>query len=322
MLTSAQRTEFDREGFLVVKGLLDPERDLDPVIMEYEGVLDQLASELFEGGELKSRYEGEDFSERLIHVCRDTGRIHNQSFDFSLPQKNIKADTPMWTGRAIFDILRNERLLDAMESLIGPEIFSNPVQHVRLKLPEGRGVKDESGQMIEGATQWHQDNGVVLPEADATDMITVWFPLWDAPIESGCLQVIPGSHRQGVMDHCPIGVPGVGIPEKTLDMERAVALPMVRGDVLLLHRRMCHASLANRSQRVRWSFDLRYNPVGQPSGRDNFPGFIARSRKEPTREMRDYEQWAHSWHETRRKLASEPGGPVFNRWDGSAEVCA
>ena len=82
-----------------------------------------------------------------------------------------------------------------MEEVIGPEIYSNPIQHGRLKLPESRAIRDAEGNILQGATPWHQDNGVTQPEADETDMITVWFPLWDAPIESGCLEVIPRSHR-------------------------------------------------------------------------------------------------------------------------------
>ena len=45
-------------------------------------------------------------------------------------------DTPFWTGPAVFALLRNQAILDAVESLIGPEIYANPVQHVRIKPPE------------------------------------------------------------------------------------------------------------------------------------------------------------------------------------------
>ena len=42
----------------------------------------------------------------------------------------------MWQGPAVFDVLTAPPLLDAVESIIGPEIYSNPTQHVRLKPPE------------------------------------------------------------------------------------------------------------------------------------------------------------------------------------------
>ena len=43
VLTNEQRSAFDEDGFVVLRGLLDAKTDLDPVIIEYEGVLDRLA---------------------------------------------------------------------------------------------------------------------------------------------------------------------------------------------------------------------------------------------------------------------------------------
>ena len=98
-----------------------------------------------------------------------------------LPKRNVKPDAPLWVGPAVFNMIRNERLLDAVEQFIGPEIYSNPVQHVRMKPPEQRTpLNQETGRVQVGATPWHQDGGVVNEDADETEMITVWFPLWDA----------------------------------------------------------------------------------------------------------------------------------------------
>lgn len=321
ILSGQQLSDFSEHGYLVVRNLLDPARDLDPVIAEYEHVLDRVGAGLRDRGEVKSDYAGLPFGERLIRLSLESGRVLKQHFDFSLPQRGIREDTPMWVGPAVFAMLRNQRLLDAVEDLIGPEIFSNPVQHVRFKLPEGRAVRDAQGRLLDGATDWHQDNGVVLPEADETDMLTVWFPLWDAPVESGCLQVIAGSHRRGLRDHCPADT-GAHIPTRTLAVDAATPVPMRRGDVLFLHRLTCHAALPNRSAGVRWSFDLRYNPIGQATGRGMFPGFVARSRSHPESELRDARRWADLWHEARRKLASGPAQPAFNRWSASSETCA
>ena len=97
---------------------------------------------------------------------------------------------------------------------------------------------------------------------------------------------------------------------------------MKRGDVLFLHRRTCHGSLPNISNKVRWSFDLRYNPIGQETGRKAFPGFVARSRANPESELCDAKQWASSWEEAQRKIVAENKETFFNRWDENAEVCA
>jgi len=320
-LTSAEAERFHNEGYLVVPGLFDPQADLDPIIEEYDGVLDRLATELLAKGEISSSYPDRNFSERLIRISQETQRLHSQAFDFSLPQKNIRTDTPIWVGPAVFKIIRHPRLLDAVESLLGPEIYSNPVQHVRLKLPENRAVFDPQGRNLDGATVWHQDNGVILPEADATNILTIWFPLWDVPIESGCLQVIPRSTARGLRDHCPVHG-GVSIPDPLLELDQAIPIPLQRGDALFMHRLTCHASLPNRSDSVRWSFDLRYNPIGQATGRGAFPGFVARSRARPETELHDAERWAELWHEARQMLAQQPVLRPFNRWDGKNPTCA
>ena len=82
----------------------------------------------------------------------------------------------------------------------------------------------------------------------------------------------------------------------------------------------CHSSLPNVSDKMRISFDLRYNPIGQPAGRPLFPGFVARSRHNPASGLRDAEAWAQSWYEMRKKL-SRTDVPTFNRWPSNDPVC-
>jgi hypothetical protein len=321
-LSSEQVARFEEQGYLVVEQLFDPVADLDPIIEEYKGVLDRLAEDLYEKGETTSLYQDLPFGQRLIRIYQESGKVHAQYFDFSLPQGGVKPDTPMWVGKAVFNAMTNPRLLDAVESIIGPEIYSNPVQHVRIKPPERLTPRDENGVVQLGATPWHQDNGVVLPEADDTNMLTVWFPLLDAPVEAGPLQVIPYSHLDGLRTHCPGRVGGVTIPEEVLELDQTIPVPMKRGDVLFLTKRTCHSSLSNLSDNIRWSFDLRYNPIGQATGRGAFPGFVARSRSNPASELRDATEWANLWRATRQRMAEENENFVFNRWNSRAMVCA
>ena len=64
-----------------------------------------------------------------------------------------------------------------------------------------------------------------------------------------------------------------------------------------------HGSLSNISDNIRWSFDLRYNPIGQDTGREIFPGFIARSNNDSSNEFRDSKKWKILWEETRKKMS-------------------
>ncbi|MDE0218148.1 MAG: phytanoyl-CoA dioxygenase family protein [Spirochaetaceae bacterium] len=327
MLTAQQIERFHTDGYLLVEDVIPPERYLDPVIHEYEGVLDNLADELHADGEIDSTYADLPFDKRVTRIYAETGRAHAQYFDFSLPFSNVTEQTPFWAGQAVLDALTAEPILDVVESLIGPEIYSNPVQHVRIKPPE-QYLPKANGRPVLAATEWHQDHGVVTPDADDTDMLTVWFSLTDTPVEMGCLKVVPRSHRDGLRQHClnhPI--PGArSIPEKLFQVEDTLPIPTRRGDLICVHKQTVHGSLANVSEEVRWSFDLRYNPIGQHTGREAFPGFVARSRKAPHLELRDGDQWRASWEQARSRMATiNQGGQTdvpFGRWTEGHPDCA
>jgi phytanoyl-CoA hydroxylase len=320
-LTAEQLEQFEAEGYVVVRGLLDPRTIIEPILAEYEELLDQQCRLMHAQGKLSATYDDLPFPERMIRLYSETGQIFAQPFDISLPQSGVTADTPIHLGPAVFGLLTAPALLDAVESLIGPEIVSNPVQHVRIKPPQ-RHLAGTVGALV-GKTAWHQDQGVVLPEADATTILTVWTPLTPATIENGCLTVIPGSHRGELATHCPSNreSPDLHIPAALLHSDGVVPLPMEPGDVLFMHRRTQHASLENRSDHVRWSFDLRYNPVGQPTGRPNFPHFVARSQADPDSVLHEPEEWAALWIEARDRLAGVTTAP-YNRWNNAAPVCA
>ena len=207
-ITEANLEQFEQDGYFVGEGILDPGEDIQPVIDEYDELLGRLARQWHADGTLSRTYE--DMSVRGApepHRPRDTEGSYSGSIDISLPQKNITHDTPMHHGPAVFELLRNPKLLDAVEQFIGPEIFSNPVQHVRIKPPEG--FLPESARLgsLSGRTFWHQDLGVVTDEADDTDILTVWLPITDATEENGCLVVGHRSHHSGLGLHCYTGDP-------------------------------------------------------------------------------------------------------------------
>ena len=208
--------QFDQDGYVVVRSLLDVDRDLQPVVDEYDVVLDQLAQYWQDQGHLASTHADLPFCERLLQLVTEAEQPYDLHFDISLPQVDISEQTPMHHGPAVFNLLRCSRLLDAVEQFIGPEIYSNPVQHTRIKLPENR-LPAASRTGLTAQIAWHQDLGVVTEDANEVDMLTVWFPITPVTIENGCLAVIPGSHRGELMLHCrsrdPLTLNQVCIPE-------------------------------------------------------------------------------------------------------------
>jgi phytanoyl-CoA hydroxylase len=315
---------FAEEGYLVVEDVLDVARDIDPVVAEYSALLDELAATWQAEGKIASTYADLPFAQRLARVLTDTGSQGYQPFDISLPQSGVTEETPIHLGPAVFALLTSPRLLDAVEQLIGPEILSNPIQHVRIKPPQ-RLLPAEMRSSLVGQTDWHQDQGVALPEVDETAMLTVWLPITDATVENGCLCVVPGSHHGGLVTHCSAKKGGarigLHIPDE-LRGSNVVPVPVKRGGALFLTRRTMHASLQNESDGVRWSFDLRYQPVGQPTGRPVFPAFVVRSRRHPEQAVTDWREWAGLWQAARSRMAVNPPAGKLNRWTGEEPVCA
>jgi phytanoyl-CoA hydroxylase len=319
---------FREEGYLLLEDVFDPQRDLDPVVAEYTAKLDRVAAEWFAACAIPSTFADLPFTQRFAHVLNATGSAGYKPFDICLSGK-ITADEPMdqsmHTGPAVFDLITHPLLLDAVEQLIGPEILSNPIQHVRIKPPEALLNEDlYKRNTMMSAVEWHQDQGVALPEVDETDMLTVWFPVLDATVENGCLCIVPCSHQRGLLLHCP-SRPGQAFDLRIPPEVRGAGgfpVPMKRGSVIVLHRRTMHSSLSNKSQGVRWSFDLRYQPVGQPTGRPWFPSFVARSRRDPGSEVHDWRTWAALWAQTRDTLATDRSAMKGRRWTGTEPACA
>ncbi|MBX2881991.1 MAG: phytanoyl-CoA dioxygenase family protein [Granulosicoccus sp.] len=316
-LTEEQLQHFDHCGFVIIEDLLDQEDLLQSIRREYADVLNQWCDQWVQQQLLSQAILKKSFEEQLIAVYR-SGLDYCQPLDISLPPGKVFSDTPFHAGPAVFELLVYEPLLACVESVLGSELTSNPIQHVRIKPPEQFVADDEVRSFIT-STEWHQDRATALSEADNTEMVTVWAAITDATEQNGCLQVIPGSHRKLLNPHCPL--PQLGIPDKLIESDQALPLPVRSGSVILFHPLTIHGSLPNKTSSIRWSFDLRFHKTGQPSGRPMFPSFIARSRMHPANELRDASQWKQMWLDARDSLSAQE--PVeIHRWRADASICA
>lgn len=316
MLSPEQIEHFNTKGYLVVEDLVSQDV-ITAIREEYAGVVDTLYQKWFDDGLVDVAPEGLGFWEKLDQGYLNDLDVH-QPLNLCLPHGNVKHDSPMHSGPAIFELVTQPKLLDMVEDLIGSEITASPIQHVRIKPPE-RAVKKDELRAHVIATDWHQDQGVTLAEADDTTMITVWMAITDATLENGCLQVSADGATEELLPHCLNKQ--VSIVGQDALSANAIPTPVKAGGAVIFHPLTPHASLTNKSDGYRWSFDLRFNVTGQPTGRSQFPEYVVRSRKDPSVVLGDWKELKAMWDETRVRLSSDSYLPQ-HRWDIDNPYCA
>ena len=276
-LTTEQIAQFNTHGVIIAREALTHD-DLQPVIDELSAWIDERARVLRAEEQLADLHEDAPFATRyglLFKQCPDIGR---------------EMDIMHYRGRAMFAFLRNENLLNLLESLLGPELTCNPIQHLRAKPPQAYENRDSPS--FHNAP-WHQDAGVMMPEAEGSDVVTCWLPLAEATVETGCMEVLPGLVEAGYLRHLAAG--GTTIAPEAMPHVEPIPLECKRGDVVLMSRFTPHRSTPNYSGQCRWSLDLRYQPTGEHTGRTGHPDFVARSRRDPSSELTDHEEWCRLW---------------------------
>ncbi len=275
-LSTDQVLAFREEGVLVAEGVLTDD-DISPIISEYAAWIDRRACALQAEGKITEMCDQYPFERRV--AC-----LYAQS-----PEITHGMDIMFARGPATFAFLRNGHLLNAVESLIGPEITCSPIQHIRAKPPAA--LTGEGGGFYN--VPWHQDAGVTWEEADHSDIVTCWIALTDATVENGCMEVLPHVWKQGYREHQDIG--GTTIRPDLMPDIAPRPVPVGKGGIVFMHRYTPHRSTPNYTSGVRWSIDLRYQPTGQPTGRPFHPAFVARSRSCPESVLTNHAEWAHRW---------------------------
>ncbi len=146
---------------------------------------------------------------------------------------------------------RCTRIVRSAESLLDGEVYH---YHSKMIMKDPR---------VGGAWTWHQDygywyqNGVLFPL-----LTSVSIAVDPATKENGCLQVIPGSHLCGRLDHILSGDQAGADRERVehiLDRNPAVYCEMEPGDAIFFDCNLLHRSDQNRSEHPRWSMICCYN---------------------------------------------------------------
>ena len=177
-LSLEQMHQWENDGYLLLKDVV-PESTINGVRDRFACIVDDIIRQLKEQGVVEDEGVEFPFETRLARIAKE----HANRFGRS------------WRGQVataeIFDLHHAARLVDAIGQLTGTDVIGHPVFNARPKLP---------GQQLT-VVPWHQDSGYFGTVSEDSLIPTVWIPLVPVDVSNGCLQVVAGSHRLGVVDH-------------------------------------------------------------------------------------------------------------------------
>jgi ectoine hydroxylase-related dioxygenase (phytanoyl-CoA dioxygenase family) len=150
-------------------------------------------------------------------------------------------------------LARHPKLLDRVEDLLGPNL--QLYYSMMMMKPPREGF----------AAPWHQDFAFFAH--GRADLLACMVAIDDATPENGCLRVVPGSHRMGLLNHFKEGQ-FTGIFQgdtAAFDAPGGHAmLPVGAGGVIFWHVLTLHSSHPNRSEQPRRAVVLEYkNPAAR-----------------------------------------------------------
>jgi ectoine hydroxylase-related dioxygenase (phytanoyl-CoA dioxygenase family) len=154
--------------------------------------------------------------------------------------------------------VRRPHILDAVESLLGPDLLCWGSQF----------FNKEAGDA--GYVSWHQD--ATYWGLSSPDVVTAWLALTPSLPENGCMRVVPGTQRAAVPHSDTYAADNMLSrgQEVAVQVDEAEAVDIVLqpGEMSLHHVLIVHGSEPNRAPYPRIGFAIRYVPthVRQLSG--------------------------------------------------------
>jgi len=187
--------------------------------------------------------------------------------------------------RLFSDIIRHPRVLDAVEDLIGPNIFCWGSSFF---------VKEPHDQSY---VSWHCDTYYYGIEPQAT--VTAWIAFTRSDQVSGCIRCIPGSHlNETAFDEAPdpANILTRGQTTRGVDASRAVYMPLEPGQFSIHHECTVHSSEPNNAEHRRIGYSIHYCPTSSRQTRYN-------SVDKPSATLvRGVDELGHWVHEPRTKM--------------------
>lgn len=223
-ITEDQISFYKEQGYLLVPGLLDP---ADAAHLRQE--CHDLAARLSARGSIDATWEGA----KQMTMGASTSIMHCHNVQFY--------------SAALGQLLFNERITEVAAGVMGTENVQLHHCKMFIKPPE----KGSPFPM-------HQDYPYFPHERHSMMAAIVHFD--DAPLEKGCLRVIPGSHLLGPIPHAG----SYYLPPEEYPVEAATAVPAKAGDVLFFNYLTIHGSGVNVSNEARTTVLIQMRDPADP----------------------------------------------------------
>jgi ectoine hydroxylase-related dioxygenase (phytanoyl-CoA dioxygenase family) len=221
-LTQEQKEHFWEQGYLLVENVLSTD-----VVETLRRACDRLTAQA----------QG---------LTESTDRFMLKAFDSGGGNLVQQVAEPHELGAEWMTLARDPAILDVVEGLIGPNI--QLYYSMLMMKPPRQGF----------TAPWHQDFAFFVH--NRTDILACMVAIDDATHENGCLRVIPGSHKLGLLNHFKDGrfLGVLADPTPFDDPARQVALPAKAGSLILWHSLTLHSSHPNRSEKPRRAIVLEF----------------------------------------------------------------
>jgi phytanoyl-CoA hydroxylase len=115
-------------------------------------------------------------------------------------------------------------------------------------------AKREEYWRLDAHQDWRSSQG-------SLDAITIWVPLVDIDESLGALEVIPGSHKWGLLESESVSY--YGKISEEMAVRKFLPVEVVRGDALIFSSFLVHRSGTNSTESIRWSIHFRYNNLSE-----------------------------------------------------------
>lgn len=185
--------------------------------------------------------EADGLHRRLI----ESGRLAGGRLEGRMNQK------PHLLFPWIADLVRDARILDAVESVLGPNLLCWSSQFFMKQPGDGAFVS------------WHQD--ATYWGLNSPDVLTAWIALTPSTREAGCMRVIPGTQRTQLAHADTFAEQNMLSrgQEIAVDVEesQAVDIELRPGQMSLHHVLIVHGSDPNRAALPRVGLAVRYAPT-------------------------------------------------------------